>query len=115
MDTPTTDEAPEGVTFFDQGGALASFDPLAAELREVVDNARPILAATDATAAQVRDARLECKRARLAVEKQHMALKRPILDIGRALDARKRELLAIVEPTENDLGEKEEAIKRAEK
>lgn len=94
--------------------ALAPLDALAASISEVVQNARPMLAAVDATKKQVREARLECMRVRTAVEKTHKTLKAPILEIGRALDARKKELLALITPTEDALGAKEDRLEAEE-
>lgn len=90
--------------------ALATFDPHTARIAELVENAKPLLVATDAPYAQVREARLELFRERRAIDNRREELKRPALDFGKAVDKRAKELIALVEPTEKKLKAREDAL-----
>lgn len=95
-------------------GAVATFDPDAAAVAEVVANAAPLLEATDAPLKQVREGRLELKRVRTAIEARRKALKEDSLRYGRAVDARAKELTAMIKPTEDQLQAREDALKAEE-
>lgn len=56
---------------------------------------------------KVREARLEFRALRLAVEKHHKGLKRPFLDVCSAIDAEKKRLCASISPGESYLKNQE--------
>lgn len=84
---------------------LAPFSTLEQSARKMIADAETIalLPPTDANAKVARAMRLEIKPLRIAVEKRHAELKRPILDAGNALDDGKNALLDLLKPMESKL------------
>lgn len=84
---------------------LAPFSTLEQSARKMIADAETIalLPPTEANAKVARAMRLEIKPLRVAVEKRHAELKRPILDAGNALDDGKNALLDLLKPMEAKL------------
>lgn len=104
--TPTTQ---------DVASALATFSPTEAALRELVANSAPLLHATDATAEQLHAARMPLKNARVDIDKRRKDLIAPALEFQRAVNEHAKALVALVEPTETALEQRQRALEAEER
>ena len=95
---------------------LEKFDPTTAELTAMVEKTGK-LTVTDfsdkATLALVHDSRIELKNKRIEIEKKGKAFREDAVKFQKAVIAKEKELIAIIEPEELRLGEIEEQAKNA--
>lgn len=89
--------------------ALALFSPNHAALAEMVAAAAPILEARDATIAQLHECRMPLKAARVAIDSTRKLLIAPALEHQRRINEHAKSLIAIIEPTEKAIEQRQRA------
>lgn len=95
---------------------IEQFSPTKAELTKLVEAAKVLILPDPSDKAQLRkikDARLNIRDARVAITKTGKALREDALKFSKAVIAKEKELVAIIEPEENRLAELEAVAEKA--
>lgn len=95
--------------------ALEKFDPTEAQLREMVSKTSGLTATDLKDKAQlevVRKARIELKKTRVAIEKYGKGLREDALKFQKAVIAKEKDLIGIIEPEEDRLAAIEEEAEK---
>jgi chemotaxis protein histidine kinase CheA len=100
--TPTTADP--------HAAALARFSPSEVELRDMAAMAALLLTVKDATIGQVHEARMGLKNTRLAINDTREALVEDAVRLQKVVNARAKELIGLIRPTEDNLGALQERL-----